>query len=168
MAKILIPVLHLSLPEVEMQLKQTKEVVENTHWQIIRLMLKGKRAGEVAEILNLTVGWVREIVRRYNKDGPPGLTNKRANNGGNRSVLNESQKKELASTLENQRPLDGGLWTSKKVCTWIKEKTNQDISVTAAWKYFKRLGFSVRVLRLRHIKANTLEQEEFKKKYSTQ
>lgn len=166
MAKILIPALHLSLPEVEAQVKQTKEVVENTHWQIIRLMLKGKRAGEVAETLNLTVGWVREIVRRYNKDGPSGLKNKRAQNGGNRSVLNESQRQELAYVLEHQKPPDNGLWTSKKVCVWIKEKTGKDITEVAAWKYFKRLGFSVRTLRPRHIKVDPLKQEEFKKKYS--
>lgn len=168
MAKILIPTLHLSLPEVEARVKSTKEVVENTRWQIIRLMLKGKRATEVAEIFNLTVGWVREIVRRYNKDGPSGLKNKRTQNGGNRSILNESQRQELADVLEHQKPPDNGLWTSKKVCAWVKEKTNQDISVTAAWQYFKRLGFSIRVMRPRHIKADPLKQKEFKKKYSTQ
>lgn len=168
MAKILIPAPHLTLPEVETQVKKTKEVVEHTRWQIIHLMLKGKRATEVAEIFNLTVGWVREIVRRYNKDGPSGLKNKRTTNGGNRSILNESQRQELANTLEHQRPPDNGLWTSKKVCAWVKEKTNQDISVTAAWQYFRRLGFSVRVLRPRHIKADPLKQEEFKKKYSAQ
>lgn len=168
MAKILIPAPHLTLPEVEMQVKKSKEAVEHIRWQIIRLMLKGKRATEIAEIFNLTVGWVREIVRRYNKEGPSGLKNKRANNGGNRSILNESQRRELADVLEHQRPPDNGLWTSKKVRAWVKENTNQDISVTAAWKYFRRLGFSIRVMRPRHIKADILKQEEFKKKYPAQ
>lgn len=166
MAKILIPAAHLSLPEVETQVKKTKEVVEKMHWQIIRLMLKGKRSPEVAEIFNLSVGWVREIVRRYNRQGPSALKDKRAQNGGNRSVLNEGQKQELMDTLEHQKPPDGGLWTCWKVRDWIKEKTGQTISINSAWKYFKRLGFSVRVLRPRHVKADPLKQEEFKKKYS--
>ena len=168
MAKILIPAPHLTLPEVEKQVKETKEAVEKVHWQIIRLLLKGKHCPEIAEIFNLSVGWVRELVRRYNQQGPTALRDGRATNGGNRWLLSEEQRQELVKVLEKERPPDNGLWTSKKVQAWIKEKTGQEITVGGAWQYFKRLGFSIRVLRPRHLKADPLKQEEFKKKYSAQ
>lgn len=163
MAKALIPAPHLSLPEVEMQYKKEKEAVVKTHWQIICLRLKGKRVEEIGETVGYTSGWVREIIRRYNRDGEKGLRDGRADNGGHRSLLDEEQRIHLLQTLKKETPADGGLWTGPKVAAWIEEEIGRKIRLATGWDYLTRLGFSIRLPRPTHVRADKQAQERFKK-----
>lgn len=165
MPKALIPAPHLSLPEVEKQYKQEKEAVVKTHWQVIYLRLEGKRVEEIAETVGYSPGWVREIIRRYNKEGEEGLRDRRANNGGNRYLLNEEQRARLLYTLKEEKPLDEGLWTGPKVTAWIEKEIGREIRPATGWDYLRRLGFSIRVPRPVHVRGNKRAQEKFKKNF---
>jgi transposase len=163
MAKTLKPAPHFSLPEVEKQYKNEKEATIKTHWQIIYLRLKGKKVEEIAETVSYTPGWVREIIRRYNKEGKRGLEDKRIHNGGNRYLLDEKQRARLLHTLKEEKPKDGGLWTGPKVTAWIEEEIGKKIRPATGWDYLTRLGFSIHVPRPFHARADLKAQEEFKK-----
>lgn len=163
MAKILTPTSHLALSEVERYYQREQNVTVSKHWQIIRLMLKGKKAQEVAESLALSVGWVKEIVRRYNRQGAAGLRDRRKDNGGHNTLLSEDQQKELLQIIKEKEPEDGGLWTGPKIASWIEQTIGKKIRKNTGWDYLVRLGFSLRVARPRHYKSNPEEQEEFKK-----
>lgn len=165
MSKILTPLPHFTLSEVEKQYQGEKEATVSKHWQIIRLMLKGKKAQEVAESLSLSPGWVKEIVRRYNRQGAAGLKDRRKDNGGHRSLLSQDQQEALVKVIKEEEPEDGGLWTGPKVAAWIEKTIGQKIRKNTGWDYLVRLGFSLKVARPRHFKANQKEQEEFKKNF---
>lgn len=165
MAKILTTAPHLSLLEVEQRYRQEQDATFNKHWQIIRLMLKGQKALQVAESLGFTSGWVREIIRRYNGQGADGLRDKRKDNGGHRALLSPDQQKELLRVIKEEEPVDGGLWTGPKVASWIEKTIGKKIRKNTGWDYLVRLGFSLKVARPRHLKASQEKQEEFKKNF---
>lgn len=167
MAYLLKPAPHLLLPEVEKQYKGATNSVEKMRFFIIKLLLEGKTCPEVSSLVGFTVKYVRRVVRRYNKEGMDGLKDRRTTNGGNRSALNEEQRIRLAQSIEKESPPDGGFWTSPKIQQWVKQETGKTISTVSAWKYLKRLGFSVLVPRPHHTKANKEKQEEFKKKQTS-
>lgn len=164
MAYLLKPAPHLTLPKVEKQYKGATNSVERVRLLIIKLLLEGKRCPEVSSLVGFTVDYVRRVVRKYNKEGGIGLKDKRTTNGGNRFVLNEEQRARLAVLIEKESPPDGGFWTSPKIRIWVEKETGKTISEVSAWKYLKRLGFSILVPRPHHVKANLESQEEFKKK----
>src|SRR5258708_27292234 len=164
MPTLLKPGPHLSLPEVEMQYKQASNGVEKIRFLIVKLLLEGKRCPEVAALVGFSIAYVRRVVHRYNVEGVAGLRDRRVSNGGNRSVLNAEQRQRLADLIEQGEPEDGGLWTSVKVQHWVEQETGKRISLVSAWKYLKRLGFSVLVPRPRHVKADQQAQTEVNKK----
>lgn len=165
MAKILTPAPHFTLSEVERHYRQEHNATVSKHWQIIRLMLKGHKAQEVAEGLALSDGWVKEIIRRYNRLGAAGLRDRRKDNGGHNALLSEDQQKELLRIVKEEEPKDGGLWTGPKIASWIEQTIGKKIRKNTGWDYLVRLGFSLRIARPRHLKSNKEEQEEFKKNF---
>lgn len=155
------------LPEKELKEKylSCEDSVERSHWQIIWLMARSSNtlsASETADVTGFCSDWVRKIIRRYNKEGPDGIEDKRKYNG-NEPILSDEQKKELLSIIQKD-PEDGGLWTGPKIAKWISKKLNCRVSAVTGWKYLKRLGFTLQIPRPQHQKAaNKEEQEAFKK-----
>lgn len=157
------PANHLSLPQVNKRYHQSSDAVEKTHWLVIRLLLMGKDSFEVADIVGLTVPWVRIIVRRYN-EGTERLGDGRHHNPGKKTILSTAQQAKLLFALKHESPPTGGLWTCWKVRDWIKQEASQQVRVGTAWDYLQRLGYSLQLARPRHLQANLIAQEEFKKK----
>ena len=158
------PADHLSLPQVNQRYHQTSDAVEKTHWLVIRLLLMGKHSREVAEIVGVTVPWVRIIVSRYNKKGTKSLGDGRHHNPGKKAVLSTAQQAQLLYALKHESPPTGGLWTCWKIRDWIKQETATLVRVGTAWDYLQRLGYSLQLARPRHLQADLAAQEEFKKK----
>lgn len=164
MAITLVPVPHLSLTEIEMQIKQTRDTVLLTHLQVIKLKLQRKPTGEIVSLLGYTGGWIRKLIHRYNTHGLAGLKDQRITNGGNRTLLTRKQQEELLHILKTTKPADGGLWTGPKVTAWIEKTIGREIRIGTGWDYLTRLGFSLKVPRPHHTNTNPHEQEAFKKK----
>jgi transposase len=156
---------HLTEKELRKRYAECKNGVEKTHWQVIWLMSRKQdkmKAEQVASMIGYSVGWVRNLVRRYNKLGASGLDDNRKNNG-NDLILDESQRKKLEAALA-QKPLDAGLWTGPKVAAWMTKTLGQKVSTVTGWKYLVRMGFSLQMPRLQHSKsASAKEQNAFKK-----
>ncbi len=62
-----------------------------------------------------------------------------------------------------QPPVDGGLWSGPKVALWMQAKIGRPVNGRRGWDYLQRLGYSARVPRPQHAKADEAEQEVFKK-----
>lgn len=165
MATLLKPAPHLSLPEVEKQYRHEQHATVKSHWHIIWLLAKGKTTEEAAQTVGYCTEWVRQIVRRYNKEGPKGLADARRQNGGNRFLLTEDERETLMHIIETEIPSDGGLWTGPKVTQWIEAKIGRKIRQETGWDYLKRLGFTLKTVRPHHAKADVAAQEAFKKSY---
>lgn len=153
---------YLSKEEIEVRYRKAKGIVEREHWQVIRLVSQGKSTGEIAQITGYCLNWVRTLIHRYNEVGPQALSDKRHHNAGGSFLLSEEQLRQLQEALE-QPPDDGGLWTGPKVARWMQQQLGHAVHPQRGWEYLKRLGYSKRVLRPRHAKADPVVQEAFKK-----
>ncbi len=151
---------HLSWEEIETHYRKAKDGVARGQWQVIWLLAQGKRAQDIAEVTGYSYTWVREIVHRYNQRGPQAVGDARHENPGGQFILSVSQQRELQETLEDDPP-DGGLWTGPKVAIWIAQQTGRPVHAQRGWEYLKRLGYSKRVLRPRHAKADPEQQDAF-------
>ncbi|HZU03503.1 MAG TPA: winged helix-turn-helix domain-containing protein [Ktedonobacteraceae bacterium] len=142
--------------------RKAKDPVERTHWHILWLLKEGKSSQEVAELVGYSAGWVRTIVRRWNRAGEQGIKDHRRQLPGAKPLLNAEQQAELACALQ-QPPSDGGLWSGPKVAAWMQAKVGRSVDERRGWDYLQRLGYSARVPRPQHAKADKAQQEAFKK-----
>ena len=157
---------HLSVEAVEMRYRQAKDPVERSQWQIIWLLAQGKTTKAIREVTGYCLAWIRTIAHRYNQDGPPGISDRRHANPGGSFILSAQLQAQLVAALE-EPPSDGGLWTGRKVAQWILVHTGRKVHPQRGWEYLKRLGYSKRVLRPRHAKADAAAQEAFKKTFQS-
>ncbi len=157
---------HLSPEELEHRYRKAHDPVARSHYQILWLIGEGRTTSEVMEVTGYSRGWIQQLARRYNADGPEALGDRRHRNPGarDRALLTADQREELARVLRKPPP-DGGMWNSRKVGEWIEEKTGKAVSQKKqrGWDYLKRLGNSPKVPRPHHASADKSEQEAFKK-----
>ncbi len=153
---------HLSIANLEALYREAEDPVRRSHYQIIWLLAKGHNSEEVAEATGYCLDWIRKLVRRYNREGPEALGDKRQKHPGGKAILSSEQQQELYQALLEPHPNEG-LWNSRLVAEWIYDKTGRKVRAQLGWDYLKRLGFSLQRPRPRHRKADKETQEEFKK-----
>ena len=153
---------HLTLEKLREGFRTCDDAKEKIRWQAILLRTQGRTTGEVAEICGYNPDWVRQLVRRFNADGPDGLRDGRRGNGKAR-FMSDEQLEELRTAVLNSTPPGGGLWTGPKVARWMTEKLGRRISPQTAWDYLQHLRMSKQTPRPRHARASSEAQEDFKK-----
>jgi transposase len=155
---------HLSTAELERRYRDARDPIERSHYQIVWLIAQGKIRKEVMEVTGYSRGWIQQLSRRYNEEGPEALEDRRHQNPGakDRALLDEEQRKELAEALK-EPPADGGMWNSPKVAEWIEQKTGRRVGRQRGWEYLRKLGNTPKVPRPAHAKADPAEQQAFKK-----
>lgn len=146
---------HLTPKEIEKRYKSCKHLAERERWHILSLMTQegyACSAQEAAMIVKKTPVGVRNIIGRYNKRGPDGLTDQRKGRSGRKPVLTQNQRKQLCRSVQKESP-DGGLWTGPKVAQWVREHAGVVVSKVTGWQYLKSLGFTIQVPRPAHTDA---------------
>jgi transposase len=144
---------HLDLEEVTARERAARDPVERGRWQMIRLLVAGRSLREVAEVTGYSTRWVREVVRRYNADGPDGLADRRHANPGAAPLLDADGRAALEAALAEPPP-GGGLWTCARVAAWIADRTGrEEVPAQRGWVYLRRTGHSPQVPRPRHVRA---------------
>jgi transposase len=109
-----------------------------------------------------------KLARRYNQKGPEAVPNQRGESVGRKPRLSKQVAKELDEALHGPEP-DGGLWTAPKVVSWIKDRVGAEVNKITAWRWIRRLGFTLQLPRPQHRrKASPAEQEAFKKSWLKQ
>jgi transposase len=153
---------HLAVDELETHYRRAKDPVARSHWQIIWLLAQGLTSGQVAAVTGYTVNWIRTIARRYNQRGPVGLEDRRHRHPGARGLLSAAQRAALAGALQ-QPAADGGVWTGPKAAAWMAATLGRRVHPQRGWEVLRRLGWSSKVPRPRHAKADPSAQAAFKK-----
>jgi transposase len=128
--------------------RKAKDPVLRSHYQIVWLINEGKTTAEVMEATGYSRGWIQQLARRYNAEGPEALGDRRHHNPGatDRALLDQDRQLELAEALKEPPP-DGGMWNSRKVGEWIEQKTGKAVSnkKQRGWEYLKKLRQSPKV-----------------------
>jgi transposase len=84
---------HLGSEELEERYRDAKDPILRSHYQIIWLISSGKTTSEVMEVTAYSRGWIQKLARRYNRDGPESLGDRRHRNPGakDRALLARSK-----------------------------------------------------------------------------
>jgi transposase len=156
-----LPVLeHLPPAEIARRYRTCPDAAEKTRWQILWLVTRPGQpmsAGRAARVVGLTPSWGRTLLKRWNADGPSGLTDGRRGNGAD-PVLTSAQQVELYAVLQADAP-GGGLWTGPKVARYARDRWGIEVVPQTGWRWLVRLGFRLRVPRPRHPKAASPEEQ---------
>lgn len=155
------------MSEVEERLRKSQSVAEHRHWQVLLLLMQGQGSGEVSRTVGYSVGWVRQLVGRYNTQGCEAVGDGRGANPGARPLVDEALREELRALLAEPVPaaLGGGLWNGVKVAVWLQERLGRPVHRQRGQEALQALGYSCQVPRPRHAKADPQQQEAFKKSW---
>jgi transposase len=153
---------HLSVDELAAQYRRAKDPVARSHWQVIWLLAQGRPSAQVAAVTGYTVNWLRTIARRYNQRGAAGVEDRRHRNPGATGLLSATQRAALAAALTHPPP-DGGVWTGPKTAAWMSAMLGRRVHPQRGWEALRRLGWTSKVPRPRHAKADSTAQGAFKK-----
>jgi transposase len=134
--------LHLTLEELKHRYRQAQDTTEARRWHILQLVAQQWTIKQAAQIVGLNYDYAKEIVRRYNSEGPIAMKNRTKDRQPptSKSLLTLEQQQELKQVLQGPAP-DGGSWSGTKVAQWIAKKTGREwVWPQRGWDYLKRLG----------------------------
>lgn len=154
---------HLSVEELEQRQRQTDDPIERAHWHVIWLHAQGHQIKTISQMTPYSSNWISTILHRYDKDGTDGVGDRRHQNPGQAPLVPPDVRKKLAAALDDPAP-DGGLWTSKKVASWLAQELGvEHIHTPRGWELLRQLGYRSSVPRPRHRKADPEAQAAWKK-----
>lgn len=151
---------HLSLDELRGFYLTSEDVVEQTRWQAVLLLAEGVPSQEVARITGYCVPWVRQIAGRYNREGAAGMRDGRHENPGAAPMLGKELQQELSTVME-QPPEEGGVWSGPKVAAWMSRKLGRRVHDQRGWEYIRRLDLTPQRPRPKHPEGDPAAQESF-------
>jgi hypothetical protein len=157
---------HLSIEDLEERYRACSDACTARHYQTIWLLAQGHTVPEVSATTAFVPRWIEELLARYNALGATALGDLRRNNGASPSVL----KPELLAKLKvriKEPPLDGGIWTSRKVANWMAQQLGlTTLAPQRGWEALQAIGWSIQSPRPRNPKSATTEAAEVFKKVS--
>lgn len=153
---------HLSPSELEKRYRRSQQITERNHYHIIWLLSQGRRVPEVAEIVGYNAERVRQIVRRYNAEGPASLVDNRAGRSGRRRLLPPASEAALQQEVETAFA-DGQPYTGVQVAHRMSEILGRRVHPARGWALLQRWGHRLKVPRPEHVKRDKQAGEVFKK-----
>lgn len=151
---------HLAPEALKQRYLASKDLSERRHFQVLWLISQGHTQAQTANLVGFTERWVQAIVKRYNATGPGAMRDRRHDHPGPARILGPEGERALEAAMQD-RPADGGLWTSKKAAGWIRNYTGRSASVASGWRTLRRLGLRHQRPRPRHKRADPEAQEAF-------
>lgn len=133
---------HLTVEQLKQRYRQARDTTEARRWHLLSLVAQQWTIKQAAQIVGLNYDYAKEIVKRYNCEGPASLANRAKNRQSvtPRALLTPEQQQELQRVLQAPPP-DGGSWSGPKVARWIAKKTGRKrVWPQRGWEYLKRLG----------------------------
>ena len=155
---------HLSEAELGVEYVVCSDARRSRHLQTIRLLAKGHSVAKVSEITAYGERWIKQLRARYNADGVAALGDQRRGNGTTATILTGTVLTKLRERLRTP-PEDGGVWSSRKVATWMTGELGLTKAATQrGWEALKAVGWSNQKPRPKNPKlASPEEAAAFKK-----
>src|SRR5690349_4276528 len=125
---------HLAADELERRYRAAHEPHERSWWQILWLLAKGRTARELAEVTGYSAYWIGQIAKRYNTEGPAGMTNRQYTHSHRAApLLSEEQLAELAAAVRGPAPEGADEWLGRTVAAWMSARLGRPVSVQLGW-----------------------------------
>ena len=130
---------HLTLEELKNHYRHAHDATEIRRWHLLYLVAQNWSIKQAAQVVDLNYDYAKEIIRRYNREGPKATINRSRRRGTSpRSLLTPAQQDELRSLLQQPAP-DGGEWSGPKVAKWIAKTTGRKwVWPQRGWDYLQR------------------------------
>ena len=137
--------------------------------QTVYLRQQGKTYLEIADILNIDVRAVSNILSNYKRKGDAIFHEKiRGRKIGEKRTLSPQQEKEVQEIIKTRKPEDEGiascLWTRAAISQLLKQKFNIEMPLRSITNYLKRWGMSFQRPTRKNYKQDEVKVEEFKNK----
>ena len=136
--------------------------VERRRLQALALLAEGRPRADVLAITRYSVPSYVDLVHRYNEHGLKGLQDRRHRNSGAPTLLSDAEVLLLAQTIRAEYA-QGIVWNDAQVQAWIKTTLDKDPYLSRAYEFLDAIGFSQQTARPRHVEADDVVQEDFKK-----
>ena len=159
---------HFSEESIKKIMNSQTEIRAFKGWQIIYCVKThpDKKSEEVAQMLGICKSTVLRVVGLYNKHGKNWFINcysgQRGGRRQQRCHLSLEDEKLLMKSLETDA-LTGKILTFKHIKKIVEDFVGKEVSEDYIWDLFSRHGWSKKVPRQSHPKADKAAQEEYKK-----
>ena len=159
---------HFSEKSLKKIMNSQAEIRAFKGWQIIHCVATNpdKKSEEVALMLGVCKSTVLRVVKLYNKHGKNWFSycysGKRGGRREKRCHLSLEDERSLMKSFEADA-LNGKILIFKHIKKIVEERVGKEVSDDYIWDLFSRHGWSKKVPRQHHPKADKAAQEEFKK-----
>jgi transposase len=158
----------LSVAELEQRSRAAHEPHERSGWQILWLLARGQTATAIADTTGYTRGWIGQIAKRYNDQGPDALVNRQHTTSWRAPrMLWAQQQEELRVALTGPAPDGAKRWRARDVADGLAARLGRPVATQRGWDSLQRLKHSPQVPRPRHALAESEQQADFKKSTAT-
>jgi hypothetical protein len=130
---------HLTTDELSSRYRRATNSVERSHWHFLWLLASGMTATAVAVATGYSAYWIGQIARRYNRDGPDGVRDRRHTMCTGRPDLPAAQLPQLGAALSGPHP-EGDRWCGRTVAAWISTQLGRRVCRETGWRTLRRLG----------------------------
>jgi transposase len=107
---------------------------ERRWWQILWLLAKGQTATTIAESTGYNRGWIGQIAKRYNTEGPAGMVNRQHTTSWRAPrMLSPEQQEELRQALAGPTPDGVKRWRARDVADWMVVALGRPVATQRGW-----------------------------------
>ncbi|WP_221091377.1 winged helix-turn-helix domain-containing protein [Deinococcus aquaedulcis] len=139
--------------------------VERRRSHLLAFLAEGKSAAEALKLTGYSYQGADKIIDAYHVQGLSGLKDQRHQNRGAPTLLSDAELLLLAQTIRADTA-SGGVWNGRRVQGWMKQTLGKTLHLSRCYEFLDAVGYSRQVPRPRHIEADPIAQEAFKKKAS--
>ena len=166
MGRVTRAVEHLQVEEIDERIKHATEAWRIRRWQVVRCALvHPKPAAEIALEIGLARQTVHNLVAAYNRHGPKALESP-GKGRRQRAYLSLEQEQVVVDQFLKQSEV-GRVSTGLQVKPALEKAVGHQVAKTTVYRVLKRHQWRKVVPRPRHPKSSAVEQEAFKKIFST-
>lgn len=137
--------------------------VQRRRSQLLALLAEGRNASDVLAITRYSRQGADKIIDAYHAEGLDGLQDRRHGNTGAPSLLSDGELLWLARRV---RATSDDLWSGRRVQDELRAQFGKTVHLSRCYEFLDAVGYSRQKPRPRHVDADPVAQETFKKRRS--
>lgn len=129
---------------------------------MLALLAEGRSYADALRITQYSYQGAAKVIARYNERGLEAVNDLRHQNQGAPTVLSDAELLWLGRTIRaDQEP-----WSGLRVQQEIAQEFGKKVHLSRCYEFLAAVGYSRQEPRPRHVEADPVAQEEFKKRGS--